>query len=162
VAKQNQNEEHALVEHPEDPKKKRTTKTNVVPSSPPHPLSYLLPRSPTLSPASQPLPFCLSVAYHGQVRTLPYPSFRRYFNLDLYFRTPLSNQALPPCGPLSEARMPPLSPPLAILLVPVHLEPYHSYYSDHAPQRAATTRRLRTTGTCLIVNARKIKCRSAL
>jgi hypothetical protein len=120
----------------------------------PRPLSYLLPRSPTLSPASPSPPFCLSVADHGQVRALPYTSFRWYFNpYFIYSRTPLSNQALPPpLNPLSRARIPPPPPPLAILLVPVHLSTPITLTTPITLLNALlTTRRVRTTGTCLIV-----------
>jgi hypothetical protein len=111
----------------------------------PRPLSCLLPRSPTLS--------CLSTSPvlpiggdHGQVRALPYPSFRWYFNLVLYFRTPPSNQTLPPpLSPLSGARRPPLSPPLVTLLVPVHLPNPITLTTPIMPLNALlTTRRIRS------------------
>jgi hypothetical protein len=148
VAKQNQNEEHFLVERHEEPKRNRTTKTNKAPSSTP----TLLP-TPSI-PDSLP---CLSTSSvlpiggdHGQVRALPYPSFKRNFNLVLYFRTPPSNRALPPLSPLSGARISPPSSSLVTLLVPVHLSnPITLATLIMLLNALLTTRRVRTTATFL-------------
>jgi hypothetical protein len=137
-------------------------------NAPPRRTRCLLPRHSSaysLDPRLSllPLHFCLSVAYHGQVRTLPYPSFGRYFNPHFVFQNSPSNQALPPpLRPLSGTRMLPLSPPLAILLVPVHLSKPITHATPIMLLNALlTTRRVRITGKCLIVHACKIKFRSA-
>jgi hypothetical protein len=157
VAKQNQNKEHFLVERPEEPKKKRITKTNKAPSSTPtflptpsisDSLSYL-----STSPASTPLPICLSVADHGQVRTLPYPSFRRYFNLVLYLELPHRTKLC-----LTRSVLSVLSAERECLHCLLSSQLFWSRYLSNPITLTTpitflnallTTRRVITTGTCL-------------